>query len=217
MNPDSLAHVANVLFGAAYLVRGILWLRILSIIACLVMAVFNYYAPAQPLWVAIYWNLFFSAINTVQVWVLMRERAAVTFSDEEEELHETIFRNISPVEFMKILRIAHWVTLEPGTVFIKKGSEVANLWLVSHGTVQVDIDANTRVELRDGAFLGEMAFVSGSPATGEVSTQTETRLLTWSFIELRRLFRRNPGIRSGFQAVISSDLASKLVPGGRKT
>ena len=211
MTFEWFAHLANVLFGAAYLVRGILWLRILSIVACILMAFFNYFAG--PIWVAIYWNLFFSAVNLVQVWVLMRERAAVFFSDEEAELHETIFQQLSPLEFMKVLRVGHWETVPAGTVIIDKGSEVTEIRLVYHGSAEVEIDSDTRIEIKDGAFLGEMAFVSGKPASGKVTTKTDIRLLSWPFTELRHLFRRNPEIRSAFQTVISSDLASKLTGG----
>ena len=216
MEAHWLAHLANVLFGAAYLVRGILWLRILSIVACTVMAFFNYYAPAQPLWVAIYWNIFFSVVNTIQVWLLFRERSAVTFTDEEKELYETVFRDMSPMEFMKILRVGQWETLDAGATIIGRDSEVSEIRLVYHGKVLVEIDDETKAEVKDGAFLGEMAFVSGSKATGEVSTLTKTRVLTWPFKELHRLFHRNPEIKSSFQAIISSDLATKLTPPGRR-
>lgn len=212
MDPQWLAHSANVLFGAAYLVRGILWLRLLSIVACTIMAFFNYFAPESPLWVAIYWNVFFAGVNVVQVWLLLHERAALSFTDEEEELYSTVFRNMTRLEFMKILRVGQWETLDPGTTFIEKGVEVFEIRLVYHGTVRVEIDEKTTVEVKDGAFLGEIAFISGSTASGTVTTITNTRLLSWPFEELRKLFRRNPEIRSAFQAVINSDLASKLKP-----
>lgn len=213
MTVEWLAHFANVLFGAAYLVRGILWLRLLSIVACILMAFFNFFAPEEPLWVAIYWNIFFSGVNLVQVWLLMKERAAVLFNDEEAELHETIFRQLSPLEFMKVLRVGNWETVPAGTVIIDKGSEVTEIRLVYHGTAEVEIDSDNKIEIKDGAFLGEMAFVSGKPASGKVTTKTDIRLLSWPFTELRHLFRRNPEIRSAFQSVISSDLASKLTGG----
>jgi CRP-like cAMP-binding protein len=217
MNCETLAHAANLLFGAAYIVRGIFWLRVLSIIACVIMAFFNYYAPEQPLWVAVYWNLFFSAVNAIQVWQLIRERSAVVFTVEEEELYETMFRQMSAIEFMKIVRLGCWETMDPGTTLIHKNSEVSEIRLVCCGTVIVDIDNDTRIELKKGAFLGELAFVSGGLASGEVSTLTKTRVISWPFDELRRLFRCNPEIRSGFQSLISCDLATKLILPSRIT
>ena len=212
MNAESLGHLANLLFGAAYLVRGILWLRILSIVACVIMAFFNYFAPAEPLWVAIYWNVSFTLVNLIQVWVLLRERGAVSFTEEEKELYQTMFRQMSPVEFMKILRIARWESFEPGMTIIERDSEVSQIHLIYHGSVRVSIDAGHEVDLRDGAFLGEMAFVSGGLASGDVTTSTQTRTLSWRFEDLRGLFRRNPEIKAMFHSLINTDLASKLIP-----
>ena len=217
MNCEALAHLANLLFGAAYVVRGIFWLRILSIIACVIMAFFNYYAPEQPLWVAVYWNVFFSAVNAIQVWRIIRERSSVAFTVEEAELYETMFRQLSLMEFMKIVRAGRWETMDPGTTVIHKDSEVSEIRLVCSGKVMVEIDDNTRIELKERAFLGELAFVSGEPASGQVSTLTKTRVISWPFDELRQLFHRDPEIKSGFQSLISSDLASKLTIPSRTT
>ena len=93
---------------------------------------------------------------------------------------------------------------------VRSCSKVTEIRLVYHGSAEVEIDSDNKVEIKDGAFLGEMAFVSGKPASGKVTTKTDLRQLSWTFHELRQLFRRNPEIRSAFQAVISSDLASKL-------
>ena len=56
MTVQLLGHLANLAFAAAYLVRGILWLRILSVVGCSICLVFNYFAPATPLWTAIFWR-----------------------------------------------------------------------------------------------------------------------------------------------------------------
>lgn len=61
-------------------------------------------------------------------------------------------------------------------------------------------------------FLGEMAFVSGGTASGDVTTAIPTRILSWRFDDLRSLFRRNPEIRATFHSLINTDLASKLIP-----
>jgi len=91
------------------LVKDILWLRLLTVLACIAGIIFNYFVPATPLWVIIYWNLLFLAINIVQIGIIMKERSEVDFTEEEKELHETLFKNFAPFEFMKLLRVgAGW-------------------------------------------------------------------------------------------------------------
>ena len=65
MSPDLLGHIANLAFAAAYLVRDMARLRVLSICGCLLCAAFQYAAPATPLWTGIGWNLFFATTNTI--------------------------------------------------------------------------------------------------------------------------------------------------------
>ena len=87
-------HVASILTLAAYLVRDILWLRILSIVASFAGIIFNYYVPVTPLWAVIYWNLVFIAINAVQIVIIIKERSGVHFTKEEREIYETMFQKL---------------------------------------------------------------------------------------------------------------------------
>ena len=47
------AHAASILTGIAYLVKDILWLRLLIVLACVAGIVFNYAVPRPRLWVVI--------------------------------------------------------------------------------------------------------------------------------------------------------------------
>ena len=72
--------------------------------------------PATPLWTVIYWNVLFAIINIVQIAIIIKERAGVHFSEEEKELHDTLFKNFAPFEFMKLMRIGKWLEAKPGDV-----------------------------------------------------------------------------------------------------
>lgn len=98
-------HLASVLTLLAYLVKYILWLRVLTILACIAGIVFNYFVAPKPLLPVINWNLVFILINVVQVAIILKERRAVQFTEEERELYQTLFNNFAPFEFMKLLRL----------------------------------------------------------------------------------------------------------------
>ncbi len=63
---DSLILAANLLYVACYFMNDVLRLRALSVVAASCLACYFYGQP-EPLWQAIGWNLFFIALNVVQI------------------------------------------------------------------------------------------------------------------------------------------------------
>ena len=100
-----LIHVANVLYLGSYLVKDILWLRLLTVVAGSVLLAYYVLLP-MPLWPAIAWNCLFLAINVRQIHVLLLERRPVRFTAEELALYTLAFRSFKHREFSRLLRIA---------------------------------------------------------------------------------------------------------------
>lgn len=63
---DHLITVANLLFVSAYLVRDVLVLRILALSGAACLAAY-FAALSEPLLQAVYWNLFYVALNTAWI------------------------------------------------------------------------------------------------------------------------------------------------------
>jgi hypothetical protein len=213
MDPNIYGHIANALFGAAYIFKEILWLRILSVVACVASILFAYYAPETPLWVSIYWDVFFIVVNLVHIVILIRERTGVRFSEEERHIYQAVFGILPPVDFMKFLKIANWTDVPAGKRVIENDSAVEELHVIHRGHMRVDQADGNSVELGSGAFLGEFAFITGSRATGDVSAAEESRLLSWRFNDLRKLFGKNPALEAAFQGVVGANLVRKIVAG----
>jgi hypothetical protein len=70
---ELLIYTANILYLFSYLVRDILHLRILTIVAagCLVT---YFYCQPEPMLTVVGWNLFFIALNAVQLTRISIER-----------------------------------------------------------------------------------------------------------------------------------------------
>jgi hypothetical protein len=205
------AHAASILTAIAYLVKDILWLRLLTMLACVAGIIFNYTVPHTPLWVVINWNILFFVINLVQVAFIIKERREVSFSEEEKEMYETLFKNFAPFEFMKLLRIGKWLEAKPEEVLAVEQQELANVMLIYNGVVEVEVEGRMLTQLKDGSFIGEMSFITGGAATATVRAVEPTRYLSWSKADLRKLFHRNPSMRFAMQTVISTDLTKKLM------
>jgi CRP-like cAMP-binding protein len=207
---DVFGHLAFVLILVSFLVRDIVLLRTISVAASLASITYNYLAPASPLWLVIGWNLVFMSVNGVQIALLLRERRGVEFTEQEQEIYETNFKRLSPVEFLRVLRIARWEDANSGDTLVRSGQKDADVMLIYSGRAHVEKNGQKLTELRGGDFVGEMGFLTGQAAAARVVTSEPTRLLRWDRGALRKLLDRNPSMRNALQAELSDDMARKL-------
>ena len=101
-----VGHLAFGLIAFSYLVKDIMYLRILSIVASLFGMFFNYTVPAEPLWLPIGWNAIFIFTNIYHISVLLYEKRPVHMDGKNEELYHTLFKDMTPVEYLKISKAA---------------------------------------------------------------------------------------------------------------
>lgn len=211
---NSLFLLANVLYAASYLVRDILWLRLLAISAAASSIPYFYFQPETLVW-PIVWQSTFISINLVHAIVLIRERMPVEMLDVEKRLHVLAFRTLRPRELLRLSRAARWCTAQEGEVLIRKGQTSNRVLLVFHGVLQVVEDERVRTHLRDGQFAGEMSLVSGKPHSADVVAAEETQYLVWEKTALEKLWRSYPQIQDVFESIIGLDMAEKLGAGSR--
>lgn len=207
---EVVGHLAFLLTAISFYLKDILLLRFLAIISAVVGIGYNYFIPVGPLWLPIFWLGVFTAINAWRIIGILTERYSIRFSDDEKELYETIFRDFSPVEFMKLMRIADWRQAEAGEVFAREGHAVDGLRLLFSGEVSVQRDGQEVGTARDGALIGEMSFIQGGNASATVASTVPCRYVFWSEGDLRGLLRRNPNIDIAMKHVFSLDLTRKL-------
>jgi hypothetical protein len=204
-------HVASVLTMAAYLLKDILWLRLLTILSCFAGIAFNFIVPSTPLWTVIYWNILFAGINIVQVAVIIKQRSSVHFTDEEKELHDTLFKNFAPFEFMKLMRIGKWLEAKQGDILATEQKPIDSVMLIYNGLVGVESNGKEVAKLKDGNFIGEVSFITGGAATATVRALQSTRYVSWPKEAISQLLNRNPSMRFAMQAMLSTDLSKKLM------
>lgn len=205
-----LGNLAFALIALSYLVRDIFWLRSISIVSSFAGIAYSYAALSEPLWINIIWNTVFIIVNVIWIIVILKERRSVSFSDEEKELYNTVFRTFSPVEFMKLLRIGEWKTCKKDEVLIVEHHPAPQMMLIYNGEVEVMVKGKRIATLKDGAFIGEMSFLTGNLPSATVRATKETRCIAWSKEELRKLLNRNPSMWATLQGVLSTDLTKKL-------
>ena len=218
MNIATIAgHLAFGLIAFSFLVKDILYLRLVSVLASLFSVFYNYTIPIEPMWLAINWNIVFIVVNIYHIAVLIYEKRPVHMSPKYKELYETMFKDMTPVEFLKITKIADWIHFKEGEVITQQKHTVDTLNLIYNGTVNVTVDGSKVAQLKDGQFVGEMSFLTEKPATATCVVKHDTELLVWPQKEFKDLLKRNPSLYFTIQSLLSAQVSSALVNISKKS
>jgi hypothetical protein len=206
---DYLIHTANVLYIFSYLVRDILWLRILIVVAICFVIPFYYFQPV-PLMAPVYWNLVFAGINIVQISILLVERRPVTLSDAEQRLYQQVFRRLTPREVYRLFSLAQWNQARAGDTLVQQDMQLDSLMLINRGEATVQVKNDKVAKLGEGHFVGEMSYITGDKTSATVIADSDLEYVTWPTSTLEPLLIKYPDLRIALNAIIGVDLAGKL-------
>ena len=201
-------HLAFGLIAFSFLVKDILWLRIVSILASLFSVFYNWVIPIEPMWIAIHWNFVFIILNLYHIAVIIYEKRPIKMAPKDKELYETLFKDLSPVEYLKISKVAQWKKYKSGETIIRQDHLVPDLILIYNGTVDVVVENKKVAELKDGQFVGEMSFLTEKTATATCIVKHNTECLVWKQPEFKELLKRNPSLYYTIQSLLSNQLVS---------
>ncbi len=204
---DIILSISYVLLIVGGIVRDVLALRMLFTVAG---GFAVWYGLAVGDLSLTLWESGFTAVNLAQGAYLWHEKRSVKLSAEERELHQTRFSQMSLIDFHRFVRAGTWVTAPAETELTQQGQPVVRIVLISEGAVSVTIDGTIVAYCKRGDFIGEMAFVSGNPASATVLTIGAARYLMWNFDDLRQLIERHPDIKTALQGVFTQNLIEKI-------
>jgi hypothetical protein len=203
-----LLHTANVVYLLSYLVKDILWLRLLTVVGGLMLMVWAFAQP-QPLWASLGWNAVFMAINLWRIVLLLLERRPIRLSERDARLYRQVFRSLTPREFVQLLALGRWEEATPETRIVERAQSLDRLMVIASGRTAVRVGERV-VELGEGQFVGEMSFITGEPPTADVVAIDPIRYVAWPKTELRTFLADHPALRAAWQAVLGADLVGKL-------
>ena len=111
MDPSSdqmtiyLSHGAFFLVAMAFLIRDVLWLRVLAIVANALLIAIALAKGDGALRPEQYWYILLIAINGVHAAILVYERRLMRLTPEEQGLYEATFAAFDRVAVKKLLRL----------------------------------------------------------------------------------------------------------------
>jgi hypothetical protein len=209
---DLLVNAGYVGFLLSYLMRDILWLRVLSVAAT--SCILPYYLlQSQPLWIAFGWNAAFVVINLYWIIRLLYERRPVHFTPEQQRLYEQALRTLRPRYARKLLEGGVWKDIDPGAAIVTEGRPSKELSLVVSGRVAIERAGMAMDEIGEGRFVGCSNYLCGGeerPAVVTYKAVEHCRVVAWRHEHLRTLVANEPELSLGVEASLGLELARYL-------
>jgi CRP-like cAMP-binding protein len=206
---DLLIHAANVLYLVAFMVRDILWFRLLAVVAAGCLISYFYFRP-DPLMASIYWNLVFTAVNIYWIGRLLSERRPLTLSAAEQRLCELVFRTMTPREMIKLLKVATWESAKAGECFVERGKPLSRLMVIYSGRACAEVDGRNVTELQPGQFIGSISYVTEEMAPANIVAIEPTRYVSWPKSKLTTFMSKNPDLHLALTSTLAVDLTRWL-------
>ncbi len=207
---DTLLHGAYFLTALAFLVRDVLWLRLLAISANALAITAGLRAGMGMLDEMQYWFVLLIAINMVHAGLLVYERRLMRLTPDEQRLHANAFAAMDRTAVRKLLRAGQWCSMKDGDILANQGERPERLTLISEGRADVMLGQRQIAELGTGRFICEISFITQQPANATVRARGPLRCLSWERAALERRLARDPELCAVMNAAIGSNLATKI-------
>lgn len=204
----ALVYLAFAFKLLGFIARDELNWRGLMLTASLLYLAYYYLVAERPLWDAIVTNGLLAAVNLGMIGIVLAERSTWFLSPEHRRIH-VHFDRFAPGQFRRLLRLASVQQVTAETNLTTEGEPVAHLHFVHEGRTIIRKGGQT-VTLTRAGFVGELAFLTGAPATATVTLAPGARVLTWKTSDLKRLMARRPALANALMAQINMDLAIKV-------
>jgi Popeye protein conserved region len=208
-NPIVWLNVANVLYLASYSVRDILWLRILSVIAALLLIPY-YLMQVVPLTAAIEWSLVFIAVNLYWIVRLLIERRPVHFTPDEARLRQLSFPSLTPPEARNLFAMGNWDDVAPGTSVVQRDRDLGRFSVILHGNAEVLYNGTKICELGEGQFVGGIDRHADATGDLDVLMKTTGRLMCWPRDRLDAFLAKRPDVDLALERSVGFQLQEML-------
>lgn len=117
-----------------------------------------------------------------------------------KQFHEVpLFEALDEVEFLQLLKSSRYHDVRENTKIIKEGAQDKDVYFIVEGRVRVATAVAGKQEvfqanLEQGAFMGEMAFMSDQRRSATITSDIPCKLLSWEGKEIQKLNEKHPKV-----------------------
>jgi hypothetical protein len=123
-----------------------------------------------------------------------------------------IFRGLGEGELRRVARLFQQKLFRPSEIVFEEGSAGRELYVVERGEIEICTKDGEKLlgTIRNGAVLGEIAFLNGEPRTARAVSKSATIVRVVNRLDFDRLIQRESHLGLIFFQNVALDLAEKL-------
>jgi len=205
---EQLVLVGAVVQTMAMLFRHQIVLRVTFIIGAAIYIAFYLLVLPAPLWEAAFASLAMATATFYGLVVILVSRSRLIIPSGLMDLYTTM-GGMEPGEFRSLMRPAVRREAREKETLTLEGVVPDKLYFVESGSMWARKNAQT-FSLPPEVFIGEVAFLTGQPASATVQVDPGARLVEWDAAILKHRIERNARVRLALEARIAEDLAGKV-------
>jgi CRP-like cAMP-binding protein len=140
---------------------------------------------------------------------LLRHR--IHFNEEELQFLRVAAPDLPKYQARQLLNTGAWKDVQAETELTTGGSDVTHLYFLLSGAARVTVGGNQVAEIAPSSLIGEMACLTGMPASATVITTRPSRLFSFEVNTLNDFLARNLPVRHELERYFANQIGEKLV------
>lgn len=202
-------HLSYVLIAISYWLTDMFWLRLVAIVG-LSLEIVYFLLSGGDLRTGIGWDLVFIVINAYQISRLVQDRLSLRLPKADRDLLRSVLTGLDDAQIARLLAAGRFSDVAKGTTLAEENKPLDTLFFICAGHLKVMISGREVAHLEKSNFVGEVAFLTGKPATATVVAEDSVRALVFERAELNRFFRNEAEVAGLIYQLLGRELAHKI-------
>ncbi|MCA0434009.1 MAG: cyclic nucleotide-binding domain-containing protein [Proteobacteria bacterium] len=205
---EAVGHLSYLLIALSYWLTNIYWLRVAAVAGLLLQVIYFYSTGTSQ--VGAFWGLVFVAINIFHLVWLTRDRLSLRLPAQDAPLLREALSGLDDAQIARLIKAADWRDCSPGEILTRQDAPVDALFFLCRGRANVEVNGSFVTYLEKGSFIGEIAYLTGNPATATVTIEEPSRLLAFSKMRMAKVVAADEQISGIVYQLLGRDLAMKM-------
>lgn len=205
---DVPAQLPFLLIAVSYGLTSMAWLRACAVAGLSAHIAISLAAGAGPADMA--WTAVYILINAAQLGWLIRDRLTWRPTIVERQMLSDALAPLDDAQVARVYKAGEFRDLGVGSRLTAEDRPVEELYFLCTGRAVVEVKGQPVAQLGPRSFVGEVAYLTGTPATATVTVSEPCRVLAFDRRRFEQVCTNDHQVAALIHGLLGRDLARKM-------